>query len=157
MVQRNGTIFAESFSPRDGKASVPDPLPELLRESHEPLLIIQSVFPFTLFPDKIVVRVNHIDVVEGMFFGSATNTRLLLPDIRQVEVQFNPFFGTLEIFPLGPMEQLITIRYLKRSDAMLARRIIAGLMIAHKKRVDFSRYNHATLLHTMEELGTVRA
>jgi len=156
MVRHKGIIFAAESPPPsvDPTEVAPiDPLPQLIRESDVPLFTLKTVFPFVLFTDKIIIRVNHIDVVHGVFFWSATSTRLQLQDIRQVTLQFNPFFATLDIVPQGPLEQTMTISFLWKEEAKRAKRIIAGLMEGHLKKVDFSQYHSQELMNAVEDLG----
>ncbi len=153
MVQPRGTIFQITPTTARREVRLPDPLPELLQEANEPLYVIKTVFPFVLFTDKVIIRANHIDVIHGLFFWSATSTRVQLPDIRQVSIQYNPFFATLEIIPQGPLEQTLQIVFLWKHQAKKARRILAGLMEGHQKHVDFSKYTNGSLVRAMEQLG----
>ena len=154
MVQPRGTIFQVTSRTAGREVRVPDPLPELLREANEPLYVIKTVFPFVLFTDKIIIRANHVDVIHGLFFWSAISTRIQVPDIRQVSIQFNPIFATLEIIPQGPLEQTLQITFSWKRQAKKARRILAGLMESHQKEVDFSKYTNGSLVRAMEQLGT---
>lgn len=159
MVQRGGTIFAAASAlPQRARTQsvAPDPLPELISESTTPLYVLQTVFPFVLFTDKVIIRTNHVDVIRGVFFWSAVSTRVQITDIRQVSIEFNPFFATLDIIPQGPLEQTLSVAYLWKSQAKKARRIIAGLMESHQNRVDFAKYNRPTLVRSIEELGKAR-
>lgn len=106
-----------------------------------------------LFPDKIIIRTNHIDVIRGVFFWSAASIRMQIQDIRQVSVRYNPFFATLEIVPQGPREHSLEVNYLWKSEAKKARRIVAGLIESHEKKVDFAKYTLGSLVPAMEKIG----
>ncbi len=155
MVQRAGALFAAYNRPQP-TGTVVDPLPKLLQESEAVLYTLESVFPLTLFPDKIIIRANHVDVISGIFFGSAVSTRVQISDVRQVDVQFNPLFATLEIIPQGPLEQTMRVSFLWKDHAKKARRILGGLVESHLKKVDFSKYGSEELTSAMEELGKAR-
>jgi|GEM_PF-1004745 len=157
MVTRSRIVFkgpdVRAPVPREDTLIAPDPLSALRSQSDEPLYVLKTVFPFVLFTDKVIIRPNHVDVITGIFFGSATSTRLLVRDIRQVEVQFNPIFATLEIIPLGPLEQMMRVAFLWKEEAKKARRIVAGLMETHRNNVDLSRYSPKELVTAVEEVG----
>lgn len=147
MVKRRGAIFSQT---------TPDPLDVLIHQSDQPLLVVQTIFPFILFTDKVIIRTNHVDIVRGIFFWSATTTRIQISDIRQVEVQFNPFFASLEIIPQGPLEQTFKVRFLWINDAKKARRIISGLLESHESKIDLSRYKNNELVEAMEKVGKAK-
>lgn len=132
------------------------PLPQLVDESRDILYTLTTVFPFILFTDKIVIRINHIDVVRGIFFGSASTTRIEIADIKQVTTTYNPFFAALEIIPQGPLEQVFRISFLWRGHAMRAKRLISGLMESHQKKVDLSTYTRKDLYNALEQIGKTR-
>jgi hypothetical protein len=151
------TIFLQNSKPPVTNGEVePVTLPELIRESQDIVFTLTTVFPFVLFTDKVVIRLNHIDVVRGVFFWSAITTRVEIADIRQVTVSYNPFFATMEITPQGPLEHVFRISFLWRGQTMKAKRIIAGLMECHQKKVDFSQYAGQNLSRAMEEIGKTR-
>jgi hypothetical protein len=160
MVQARGTIFAqEAVLPIRTKhiaAPEPDPLVALVRDADKPLYVTQTVFPFVLFTDKVIIRANHLDVVIGVFFWSAISTRVQISDIRQVTLEFNPFFATLEIVPQGPTEQTLRVAFLWKHQAQKARRIIAGLMEAQRNNVDVSKYKNGEFIYAMELLGKAK-
>lgn len=157
MVQFGGTIFRW---PRKTAQSVPSDtpagLPRLYSEAQEILYSLSNVFPFVLFPDKIIIRPHHVDVVIGIFFWSGTTTRIQIQDIRQVTLQYNPFFATIEIIPQGPLEQTVVVRYLPKQQATLAKRIITGLVECHQQNIDLSKYTPRQLLAYLEQIGTAR-
>lgn len=131
-------------------------LPHLYSEAQEILYSVTTVFPFVLFPDKLIIRPNHVDVIVGLFFGSGTSTRIQIQDIRQVTLQYNPFFAKIEIIPQGPLEQTLLLNYLPKQQAMWAKRLISGLIECHQKNVDFSKYSKEQLLAYLKEIGKSR-
>lgn len=147
------TIFLQNVKPSPEGAVETVTVPDLIRESQDIIFTISTVFPFVLFTDKVVIRLNHLDVVRGLFFWTAITTRVEIADIRQVTVSYNPFFATMEITPQGPLEHVFRISFLWKGHAMKAKRIIAGLMECHQKKVDFSQYAGQGLSRAMEEIG----
>ncbi|MDO8572000.1 MAG: hypothetical protein Q7R79_04945 [bacterium] len=131
-------------------------LPKLYSEAHEVLYSLSTVFPFVLFPDKIIIRRNHVDLVTGIFFWSGSTTRVQIPDIRQVVLHYDPFFATMEITPQGPLEHVLRVTFLWKSQAIRAKRLIAGLTECHLLKADFSKYSRRELLAYLEEIGKAR-
>lgn len=149
-----GTIFKRPRPP--SPVSPVEGLPLLYSEAHEVLYSITNVFPFVLFRDKIIIRRNHLDVVMGIFFWSASTTRVQVPDIRQVTLMYNPFFATMEIIPQGPLEQTLQVSFLRKNQAIRAKRLLAGLVECHQLKVDFSKYTKKQLVAYLEEIGKAR-
>lgn len=160
MPQQQRTVF--TAKPRTAKIPISEvqtqrqtELPELLEEAHEIIYSVAATFPFQLFPDKLVIRPNHIDIIHGIFFGTGSTQRIQITDIREVTAHYNPIFGTLEIFA-GPPEYTATIPFLKKSEAMQARRLLAALIECHAKNVDLTRYTRSQLIEYLSQIGTSR-
>lgn len=156
MAQVSGIIYSGLSLPSRVRIRGDDRLSTLLEEVAKPLFTVRTVFPFVLFPDQIIIRPYHVDIITGLFFGSYATTRVQIADIRQMSVMYNPFFATLEIIPQGPLEQIVAVPFLRKKQAMRARRIIAGLIESHQQNVDLRRYGRRKLLEAMEALGRAR-
>ncbi len=152
--QRIETVFWQG-------SPVPDPTqqnqqaPNLGELSHEASMVlysISSIFPLDLFPDRIVIRLNHIDIIHGIFFWSGTTDRLQIIDIRDVSVQYNPFFASLVLTPAG-QPTVHRVKYLWRGQAVRAKRILLGLIECHRQQVDLSGYSRYELLAHVEKIG----
>ncbi len=128
----------------------------ILAIEQKPLLHVRSAFPFQLFPDELIIRVNHVDYFRNVFFASATMTRVLIPDIKSVMLHYNPVFATIEIVPMVPFKQQLRIKHLWKGQARKARRILSGLMETHQQGLDFTRYSHRDLVLMLSEIGRAR-
>ncbi len=144
---------------------VPDPtkqgqeapeLPDLSREASIVLYSICAVFPFDLFPDRIVIRLNHVDIIHGIFFWSGANDRIQIIDIREVSVQYNPFFATLVLTPAGEPSSPLKIKFLWKNQAIRAKRILVGLLECHRQQIDFSKYSRREIIAYVEKIGRAR-
>lgn len=93
------------------------------------LVNIQTVFPFTLFPDKIIVDEKRINIIRMTFFYSYYSQTIPIENIQEVIVESNPFFGSLVISEKWDPGRHLRIRYLKRREAIDAKKIIQELMI----------------------------
>ncbi len=130
-----------------------DGLPKLFSEAQEVLYSVSTVFPFIVFPDKIIIRRNHVDVVKGIFFGSAESQRMLYSDIREMLVSHNPFFASIHFVLIGPPDIYVNVKFMPKGRAMHAKRIISGLIECDRKKVDVSKYTNRELRAYLEEIG----
>jgi hypothetical protein len=128
-------------------------LHKLAEKSSHILFKTKTVFPFDLFPNTLTITANKIDIVNASFFGSNQITSVPLRDIANVEVQTSPFLATIRIinirFPMHPN----VIRYLKKSDAIEAKKIIDGLLVALSQGADIAEIEPEKLLSDIEKLG----
>jgi hypothetical protein len=128
-------------------------LNRLIDQSHCVLLNISAVFPFDFFPDQVTIDENKVNIVERMFFWSEYIHSVMIKDIMNVVVQSGLFFATLQLIPIGHGDIPIEVRYLKRHDAIRARRIIQGLIAAKKANIDLTALPKKVLTEKIEELG----
>lgn len=130
-------------------------LDELVEHSQKSLLRIKTAIPLNPFPTEVIVDINKVHIVLKEFFASEHIHGILIKDISDVLVETNPFFATLKIIDIGFTDNSIDVEYLRRKDAIRARKIIQGLVIAHKYGVDLSKIEDENLCNKIEELGSV--
>src|SRR3989344_474735 len=114
---------------------------------------ISAIFPFDLFPDDLVIDENKITFITRDFWKVERVHSVYLKDISDCIVQTTIFFASLNVVDLGFRDNWIGINFLKIGDALRARRIIQGLMVAHKLDLDLSAVPVETLDDKMETLG----
>lgn len=132
-------------------------LEELVEHSQKPLLKIKTVIPLNPFPTEVVVDINKVNIVLKEFFASENVHGVLIKDISDVVVECNPIFATLKIIDIGFTDNSIDVEYLRKKDAIKARKVIQGLVIAHKYGVDLSKIDDENLCDKVEELGSVNS
>ncbi len=120
----------------------------------EPLLRIQTVFPFVFFTNEVIVDVDKVSIIYRDFFDSKQVHSVLIKDISDVIVETNPFFATLKIVDVGYVENSIDINYLKKSEGKHARETIQGLMTVHRHGIDLTKVAKKDLLEKLESLGS---
>jgi hypothetical protein len=125
----------------------------LARKSNQVLYTTTTVFPFDFFPDTLTINANKIDVVKSEFFGSHQTTSVPLRDIANVEVQTTPFFASLRIVNIRYPMQPINLQYLKKDDAVKAKQIIDGLMVAMSQGADVAAIEPKRFLREIETVG----
>jgi len=138
--------------PQDN-ATPEEKLHNLAEKSSQVLFTAHTVFPFDLFPNTLTVNANKIDIVNVSFFASRQTTSIPLHDIANVEVQTSPFLATLRIINIRyPMHPTV-VRYMKKDDAVRAKGIIDGLLVALSQGADISEIEPGKMLADIEKLG----
>jgi hypothetical protein len=135
---------------------------EAIAERHDvELLRATTVFPFTLFPDTIIIDTTKITIIRKQMFATEHITTIPLKDIADAQVQTALFLGTLTVayMPqstspgmLKPVEDHITS--LRRQDAIRAKNIIKGVLVAHSEGIDISHLEPEELVNVIEKFGT---
>ena len=126
-----------------------------VNKSKEPLLKISTVFPFDLFPSSLVIDEDRVNIIIKGFIGSESIHLVMIENIDDVNIQTSLLFATISIIDKNLPVDKYTIKYLKKQEALKARRIIGGLMIAKQRNLDISSVDTPELIKMMEELGSI--
>ncbi|HSW97429.1 MAG TPA: hypothetical protein VLF89_06400 [Candidatus Saccharimonadales bacterium] len=134
---------------------------KLIKKSERVLLRIKAVFPFEFFPDSVVIDETKINIIHRIFFWTAEIQSIPIQHIQDVEVDTSVLFATLKILPTGfsvvsMTENWVKVNYLWRRDALRARRIIAGLLIASREGIDLTKVDTVNFVKKIEGLGEVK-
>ncbi len=134
-------------------------LDNLVKMTENRLFNLKSVFPFKLFPDSIVIEQKQVILICNQFFGSAQNYPILIKDILMPNIESSVFFATLKIKVVmgGVQQNPPSIRFLKKSEALKAARIITGLIICDREHIDLSGENQVEVVGKVEEIGRIKA
>lgn len=155
MKPKSVTIFSSIKKPFENKRSkTENTLSNVTRGSKIILLKIKTVFPFTLFPDTIVIDLHKINIVRKDFFLTKRINSINHEDILNIVIECGPLFATLKITTRFFSGKPIVVSYLKKSDAILAKRLIHGLIIAQRKAIPLREVEVETLLKNLEQLGS---
>ncbi len=128
-------------------------LAQLVKRSSRVILRVSSIFPFDFFPDDLIISENQVDIVMREFFFAEHIETVRIRDIQQVTVETSVLFAQLRISMLKPESTPIAISYLIRSEALLARRIIYGLIAVAKEGIDVAGLPMAELVPKLEVIG----
>jgi len=131
-------------------------LEDLAGKSDSVLLKVSTFWPFTFFVNDIIIDPYKVNIIFREFFWSEHIHSVMIKDILDVVVETSIFFATIRIVDQGYIENSINIPYLKRADALKARKIIQGLIIAHRQSVDLSVLKPSHIKEQAEELGKVK-
>ena len=131
-----------------------DKLRELAQRSNETLFKCNTVFPFDFFPDTLIIDKTKINIINKVFFLSESVHSIMIRTIKDLQVDSNIFFAKLTIIPDVYMGQSTEISYLKKSEALMARRIIQGLMLCQREDVDISDLDAKEIRTKIETAGS---
>lgn len=126
---------------------------QTLKGSHNILFRCKSVFPFDFFPDELIIDENKVDVRHGLFFMSTQTTSIPYKNIIKATSTTGLFFASLVIEMEVYIQQPDPINFLWIKDAIKARRIINGLISAHKQGIDLSKIDLEQAKDEVEEIG----
>lgn len=117
------------------------------------LVKISAVFPFDLFPDELIVDECKVSIVFREFFFSEDIHSVNIEMIKDVDIESGPFFARLQIIPDGFLPHPLIIKYLKKKEAVRARSVIQGLMVAKRNNIDLGKIDTPDLVNKLEVLG----
>jgi ketosteroid isomerase-like protein len=116
-----------------------------------------TVFPFTLFPDKITIDREKITIAHRFFFRVSETISLRIEDVLHVAADVGPFFGSLRLtsrfFDNNAQQQPYRVNYLWREDAQRLKRILQGYLIARKNNIDCAKLSTKQLRESLDKLG----
>lgn len=114
----------------------------------------KTVFPFTLFPDTIIIDLDKLNIIRKDFFWTKRINSINHEDILNITAECAPLFASLKITTRFFSNKPIVISFLKKSDAMLIRRLAHGLIIAHRKNIHLRDVETGLLLKQLKQLGS---
>jgi len=121
--------------------------------AHDILFNAKTVFPFTLFPDSISMDRQQLTIVHREFFSMANTISVRIEDILNVESNVGPFFGSIHIFSKFFTNDIKSISFLTRENALRIQRLIQGYMIARNRKIDCSTVEKRQLIILLNDLG----
>jgi len=149
--------LVESQTTKDKKSADKNATEGLVRKSNRILTSTSTYgFPFNLFPSTINVEEGRITVITRGFFLSSKVHSVDIKDVSNIFINTAPYFAQLVIVSKTFTENEIRIRYLKKDDAIFARRIIEGLRTFENKQIDTSNYTVKELLAKLQELSSTK-
>lgn len=157
------TLSPESISVKQEESQAADKqkradtqaIAKMVKKSNRILFSISShAFPVDLFPNTINIEEERITIITRTFFLSSRVHSVDIKNVSNVFVNVAPFFAQLVLISKTYEENEIRIKYLRKDEAILARRIIEGLRIFENKKIDTSNYTVKELVNKLKELST---
>jgi hypothetical protein len=147
----------QGFSRTEKKEEVKkgvDELKKIVQQSHEVLAEVQTVFPITLFPDKLCLDRSVITITKRNFFWSSNTISVRVEDVLNVSTTIGPIFGSLTV-AIRVMNSVdhYEINFLWRQDAIELKHMIQGYMIAKHSGLDIDHLSAEELVDTLHDLG----
>lgn len=136
------------------KMNTEERLKSLVHQSNDVLFKCKTVFPFDFFPDTLIVDKTKVNIINKIFFFSEAVHSIPIKNIKDVEVETNVFFATMNIIPDVYLGQTTCINYLPKSDALEARRIIQGLVLCKRENIDITSLDANEIKTMLENAGT---
>jgi hypothetical protein len=134
---------------------------QAIAERHDiELLRAKTVFPFSFFPDTIIIDTTKLTIIRKQMFATEHITTIPLKDIADAIVQTALFLGTLIVayMPqasspgmLKPVEDHITS--LRREDAIRAKNIIKGILVANAEGIDIAKLEPDEIMNVIAKFG----
>lgn len=129
-------------------------LRNIVSQSHEVLMSVNTVFPITLFPDSVTVDRTKVTITRRDFFWTSDVMSIRIEDVLNVSASVGPLFGSLTI----ASRVMSTIDHFKinhfwRNDAIRLKHIIQGYVIAQHNNIDTAHLTTNELIDTLRELG----
>ncbi|NTU46646.1 hypothetical protein HGA88_03385 [Candidatus Roizmanbacteria bacterium] len=144
MIDETRTIFQNTPpSPETEK------LERLVSKSARVLMKIKTTFPFNFFPTTVSIDENKISIVTHSFFSSGRARTISVKDMKDVMVDTDLFYGALTLKNGGEVE----ISFLKKSEALMARQLILGLIFCYQDGVDPILLTKEELIAKAEKIG----
>jgi hypothetical protein len=146
-------------TPYPGKSSKLDVntqrLDNLVSMTENKLFKLSTVFPFKLFQDNIIIEQKQIIIERSNFFFSSQQYSFSIKDILAPEIETSFLFAKLklELGPGGFQQNPPSVSYLKKTEAQKAMRIIMGLIICDKEKIDLTNMSQVDVLNKVEEIG----
>ncbi len=119
------------------------------------LFSCQSMFPFDLFPDLLVVDHNKVDIVYRSFFGHNHTVSIPIERLNYVGVKSVLFLSTLRFETKGLEQNPEPLKMLPTKAARQAKDLIFGLMAAEKNGIDVSKLSKEDTFKKLTEIGRV--
>lgn len=129
-------------------------LQKTVKKAHEVLASVETVFPVTIFPDRIVVDRTKITIKKRSFFFLSDTISFQVQDVLNVSCGTGPFFGSLTIASrvMSSIDHF-RIDHLWRSDAIFLKNLIQGHIIATNNKLETDQLSVEEMITTLCELG----
>lgn len=137
---------------QDNEKSDKSKLEDAVKESHGILARATTVFPFTPFPDTVVIDRHKLTIVRR-HLGTQQALSVPIENIKNVQADMGPIFGTLTIISDQFVNSEQKLEYLRRGDVEKIQKMVQGIVMATKEDIDVSEVDPDQLKALLTELG----
>ena len=117
------------------------------------LITARTIFPFNFFPDTISIDRQKLTIVHRSFFQVSSTISVQIDDVQIAKVDVGPLFGSVHLASKYFVDNIQSINFLKRADAIRIQRLLQGYMIAHHRKIDCGSIDNEQLVILLNELG----
>jgi hypothetical protein len=129
-------------------------LESVVRESHTILVKARAIFPFQLFPDYINIDRHKLTIIHRQFWGIEQTVSVPIENIKNVEADFGPFFGSITITSDLFINNTQTVHFLLRHDAKTIQKLLQGAIVAQRETIDLNKIEVKQLRKLLIDLGS---
>lgn len=122
-------------------------------KSEDKLLIIQDSRPLAIKRDTLVIGRNKLSIIERRAFNEELVTSINIADILNVTVSVNALLGTISLYTKYYSKDPLQMKSLSRKNALLAKRLIQGLLVCRERKIDINKIPRVELLMQLERIG----
>lgn len=126
---------------------------DLLKEAKNVLIQVSSHSMFGLSSHTLTVDETKLTITTKEFLGSEQIYSIPIKELQDVEVELTFFSATLKIIDKRYKDKTITLKGLKKNEALKTRQIIQGLMLSTDQKVDVSKLKEAEAAIKIAEVG----
>jgi hypothetical protein len=127
---------------------------DLVDKSVTVLYKMTNIVP--LLTSELIIDTAKVTIIHRPFLFSERIHSVSIRDIEDCFIETSLFFATLNIVDRGFVENVVQVRWVRKSKAEKARRIITGLVEAAKEQIDITKLTQDSLKEELEEIGKVR-
>jgi hypothetical protein len=128
-------------------------LEAVVKKAQNILVKSTAMFPFQLFPDTITIDRQKLTVVHRDFFTTKQTVSVQFSDIKNIQADIGPFFGSLTVTSEHFINNTQTIKNLPKQEVLKIQQLVQGFIIAHKENVDLSEIGDHKLVELLNQLG----
>lgn len=126
----------------------------VVRESHTILAKAHSVFPMQLFPDRLNIDRHKFTIIHRQFFGVEQTVSVPIENIKNIEADFGPFFGSITVTSDLFINNTQTVHFLWRRDAKMIQKLVQGAVVAQREEIDLNKIDVKQLRTLLIDLGS---
>jgi hypothetical protein len=120
---------------------------------HDNLITADTVFPFVLFRDTVSIDRQKLTIIHRSFFRTSSTISVQIDDVQITKVDVGLFFGAVHLASKYFVDNVQSINFLKRDDAIRIQRLLQGYMIAHHRKIDCGSIDNDQLVVLLNQLG----
>lgn len=128
---------------------------KLIQANSTVIMRLSTVFPLDLFPKELVIDLNKVSVFNHQLadIGQVNSTQI--QDIADINVETGLFFAKISIYDKNFKDQPLELDYLPKKQTIRAKRILLGLNMTHRKKIDLTSFSPEEIVQKVEQLGTL--